>query len=259
MHKDTARYHANLPGRRWLRTVRSSREMRSFDEAKSLKRHEYLKDAYEGETVIILTCGPSLALVWCDEFLDSIADKLVISVKQAHHLAAEVADFHLYNEIRMEDYEYPGPTIKLGVSEFDKRYPPHVHYPIREYEYQNSLFVTNEYDRWDLDNGIQRPWGVGIMFELGLQLPAHLGCSRAVVVGFDMDIRGKYHFYDEENREDSQFYKVNKEEFEYAPASIPYYLEWCKRKNLEVRAYSPLTALPFEQLRSLDEFKQYVG
>ena len=203
------------------------------------ERHDTLRGAYAGKVAFILTCGPSLDEVWSDELRDVLS----------HKLAPEIADFHLYNEVRMEDYDYGGnATLRLSVSQFMPDHPSHIHYPISQYKYDDALFVTNDYDKWDLSNGVQRPWGVGIMFELGLHLPLYLGCRAAVIIGFDMNKHGKYHFYDQADQEDSQHYKVDAEEFDYAKHSSKHYAEWANSKGLEVVLYSPLSSLDIPKI-----------
>lgn len=214
----------------------------------SKKRSSHIYDAYKGETAYILSCGPSMEKVWNDELRNFLSDKLIISIKQTHDLAPENTDIHLYNEVRMKDYHYPSDTLRISCSKFMPEYPSHIHYPIREYNWENAVMVTNEYDKWSLEKSFERPWGVGIMFELGLFLPVHLGCKRVILMGFDMNDRGKYHFYDEAGECDSKFYNVDKEEFQYAKSSVPHYLKWAEARGLEVKLYSPFSELPIGKI-----------
>lgn len=256
MHQKTLAIHKNLPNG-FGQIGQDDTRMRFYNPILSRRRHAHLKDAYKGETAFVLTCGPSLGEVWDDNLKDFLSDKLVISVKQAHHQAPEIFDFHMFNEVRMEPYEYPAQTNVLSVSQFLKDYPSHIHYPIHRYKYHKSLFVTHQYDRWDPERRFVRPWGVGIMFELGLQLPIYLGCKKVVIIGFDMNNTGKYHFYDDKDEEDSVHYDVHKGEFKDAPATIPHYLKWTQKKGTDVKLYSPLSALPIDQLKDFDHVKQY--
>ena len=221
----------------------------------SRKRSQSLKDMYKGETAIILTCGPSLDQVYTPEFEKFISDKLVISVKQSLKLRPEICDFHLYNEVRMEDYNYAPETIRLSCSQFLSDFPSHIHHPIHSYKYPEAVFVTNEYSRWCMRHSYTRPWGIGIMFETGLFLPALLGCKKVLIIGFDMNSKGKYHYYDPQDSMDSQHYKVDKEEFEYCQSTIPHYLNWAEENSLEVALHSPLSALPIKQI---EDYKQWV-
>lgn len=220
-------------------------------EAVSRKRSDFFQNAYMGETAYIVSCGPSLEKIWNTELRDFLSDKLVISIKQAHDKAPEITDFHLYNEVRVKHYEYPVDTVRVSCSKFLPDHPSHIHYPIREYQWDKSLFVTNEYDKWSMENSYERPWGIGIMFEMGLFFPIHLGCKRVLIMGFDMNSSGRYHFYDNSEAQDSGYYKVNREEFHYASSSIPHYLSWAKSRGVEVKLHSPLSALPIPQVKDI--------
>ena len=87
----------------------------------SIQRNNSLKNAYEGETAIILTCGPSITEVCSNGFLEFISDKLVICVKQAHEVKPEVTDIHLYNTVRLKRYDYPASTLRISVERFFKK------------------------------------------------------------------------------------------------------------------------------------------
>lgn len=217
----------------------------------SKKRTKYIRNAYVGETAYIISCGPSIELIWNDEVSTFLEDKLVIAIKQSHNLAPNITDFHLYNEVRMQTYSYPSTTVRLSCSKFMPKYPSHIHYPIHQYKWNNALIVTNEYEKWSLENRHDRPWGVGIMFEIGLYLPVYLGCRRALIMGFDMNDKGKYHFYDTSKNSDRIYYQVDIDEFKYVKSTIPYYLAWAKNKGLEVKLFSPLSALPIPQVKDI--------
>lgn len=259
MHKITNNILKTLPSEGikqslWHRLFGNSKSLLLSNkdiEGASKRRSLSICNVYQGETAYILSCGPSMKEVWNDKLRNFLNDRLVISIKQAHDLAPEITDIHLYNEIRMKDYDYPGSTLRISCSKFMSEYPSHIHYPIRQYKWDNAIMVTNEYEKWSFAKSYERPWGVGIMFELGLFLPVHLGCKRVVIMGFDMNSKGKYHFYDEAVESDSKFYKVDKEEFQYTKSSIPHYLKWAEAKGVKVKAYSPLSELPIPQVKDI--------
>lgn len=221
-------------------------------------RHQKLRGAYAGKTAFVISCGPSLKEVWDDNMRDLLNDQLVITIKQAKDHVGISSDFHMFNEVRAKEYEYVGDsTIRLSVSKYQPEYPTHIHYPIAGYKYENALFVTNLYERWSLDKSYQRPWGVGIMFELGMHFPIYLGCRSVVIIGFDMNKKGRYHFYDGSETNDSKSYQVDDEEFGYAHASSKAYFDWAKKKGVDVRLYSPLSELQIPQI-DLNKVKGYL-
>lgn len=264
MHKRTNKLRQKLPSgslrRRITGRISEGDLLTRLDkEVVSRARNKYLHKQYEGETAYILTCGPSIDEVWGDNLQQFLKDKLVIAVKQTHDLAPEIVDFHLYNEVRHREYDYPAETIRVSVSEFMPEFPSHLHYPIRNYEWDEAIFVTDEYEKWRLSNSYERPWGIGIMFEIGLFLPVHLGCDRMLIMGFDMNKEGKYHFYDENKDQDSDAYGVDEEEFYYAQRTIPAFMKWIDNQSIMVRNYSPLTALEIPQVNDLDEWKNLLA
>lgn len=220
------------------------------DEILSAARNSILRNSYTGQTAIILTCGPSLSEVWNEELRAAACHYPIICIKQALHSANAEADFHLINEVRLEQYDYENPkTLRLSVSEFKEAAQPHIHYPIRSYRYEDAMFVTKDYETWRLDKRFDRPWGVGIMFELGLHLPIHLGCDRVIIVGFDMNQDGKYHFYDDTPEQDSSAYGVDPEEFAFSKEAAKTYVAWAASKGVDVLQCSPLSSLPIPQIK----------
>lgn len=265
MHKITSKILRNMPGQESKRSFLSKFFLNedgmllpdSNYEEISRRRNAYLQDAYKGETAYIVSCGPSMDIVWSDKLKGFLADKLVISIKQAQELAPDISDFHLYNEVRMKQYKYHNDTVRISASQYMIDYPSHIHYPIREYKWDSAIFVTNDYENSTLEKSYERPWGIGIMFEVGLFLPIHLGCRRVVIMGFDMNCEGKFHFYDSDKGSDSAYYKVDKEEFPYAIESAGRYAEWAASMGVEVKLYSPLSELPIPRLNDFNAFERY--
>lgn len=264
MHEKTSDVQDGLPSNALRRLVTrhftGDNLLTRWDtEVLSRSRNDYLEGKYEGETAYVLTCGPSMDEVWDDDLREFLEDELVLAVKQTHDLAPEVVDYHLYNEVRHRPYDYEAETIRISVSNFMPDFPSHVHYPIRNYEWDDALFVTDEYDEWRLDESYERPWGIGIMFEIGLFLPVHFGCDRMLIMGFDMNKEGKYHFYDDSEDEDSEAYGVDEEEFYYAQRTIPAFMKWAESEGVTVRNYSPLTALDIPQVDGIEEWTDFIN
>lgn len=217
----------------------------------------------EHEIVFLLTCGPSLSLfIQNTEFRKLLNENTCISMKQAYDYFPQETDFHVVNEIRYKEYHYQSPNTKvLSVGNKIKSIVSDFHFPILEHEYKNSVFVTNNYSKNDLlSRPVFRPWGIGVMYELGMFLPAILKCKKLVIVGFDMNANGRYHFYDSQDAEDAEQYSVDKEEFIYNQTTIPHFENWLKQINIEVALLSPLSTLPFtKKLETLDELESFLN
>ena len=200
------------------------------------------------DNIFLVTCGPSLALLANDPQLKQILkDNFVICMKQAYNTFIEQTDIHVVNDIRYEKYNYEqNRPIILSVGKKTEDMESDAHFPIAEFDYSSAVFVTNDYDGASLNRmGFVRPWGIGVMYELGLFLPEILQCKKLVIIGFDMNKDGKYHFYDDHESQDSQSYSVDREEFFYNQKTIPHLEKWLKSLEIDVALFSPLSALPF--------------
>jgi hypothetical protein len=222
----------------------------------SLSRLQHIRNAYEGETAYVLTCGPSIQEIWNRELRQFLADKLVIAVKQTHDLLSEITDFHLFNRVRIKPYTYPGPTIRISVWEYMNENPAHIHFPLRsDQSWERSIIVSNEYKHYgNLMTEYDRPLGVGIMFEIGLFLPVHLGCRKIILMGFDMNAEGSYHFYRNDCSDSSAYARPG--ECEKAQSSVSHYHQWVQSLGIEVALYSPLSALPLPKIDRFDMLKE---
>lgn len=260
MHSKTPEIYNSMPGGKgfWSGLINKSRDVREAavlssgaNSILSKRRVSYLRDKYIGETCYILTCGPSLNEVWSGELGEFLKDKLVVAVKQAFDLIPNACDFHLFNTVRLKEYNYPGPTMRLSVWECSKLARSHIHFPLLPgHSWDEAIIRTNKYEDYgNLETSLERPLGTGIMFEVGLFLPVLLGCRRALVIGFDMNQTGKYHFYRSDDSDSTNYAREG--ECHYAQQSIPHYLDWANRHGLEVKAYSPCSALSIPQVEDI--------
>ena len=165
---------------------------------------ELLKDSFKGETCYILSCGPSLSDYEPDFLREQLKDKLVFSVKQAYETFPDITDFHFFNCANMpapshpplwEHYAYDKVSpIAIASSNY-----PHgqrwskfqkndlfFKVPIRTEINNEFLSVTKDFEKYTLDNQIERPCGPGIMYETVLYAALHLGVKKIVALGWDL-------------------------------------------------------------------------
>lgn len=166
-----------------------------------------LEGAYEGETCYLLTCGPSFKESWNDEVRKLLADKLIISVKQTYIEAADIVDFHLLNSWNYQPYDYKEPRPIVLVERADDDPPtPGVQADLLfripdPRDFANRLATTFAFDQWLLTKQIHRPWGPGVVYELGIYLLVHLGVKEVITMGWDLgELNVPYmkHFFKEE-------------------------------------------------------------
>lgn len=260
MHFKTKEIFKNLPVDN-LNTD-SKKLLTTLNDDLSLKRHTYLNNQYEGETAFILTCGPSMNLIWNEELNNFLKNKLVISIKQTHLLDETLSDFHLLNFRNLENYKYPESTIIMS-NGFLATNHSHIQYKINSCPLSKTLVKTQDYEKWDMKNSFLRPWGPGIIIETALQLPVYLGCKKIVIMGFDLNKEGQSHFYackekdlesyvkEFENKEYAEW--LLKEEFDNYRTSMVYYERWLNKQGINIKLYSPLSTLPFEKSASFQD------
>jgi hypothetical protein len=209
-----------------------------------------LRGQYEGETAYVFGCGPSIGDVWSDGLATFLEDKLVIAMKQSFLLMPSVVDFHIFNRCRNQDYDYPTPPpIRIAVEleafthQGDIRLP-FWHHP--DQKWLHSVLFSRAFDRWDLARGSTRGWGPGLMLELGIFLPVHLGCRRVVFFGWDMSPLDPSHFHPADVNE------VQIEEHVVVstalPQVVPALTGWYASRGLEAYLCSPRTTIPLPRL-----------
>ena len=151
-----------------------------------------LEGAYEGETCYLFTCGPSFNDNWNDRVKQSLSDKLIVSVKQTYNEAAGIVDFHLLNSWNYQTYNYtePKPIVLMERSDDDPPTPgveADILFRIPDpRDFANRLATTFAFDRWLFSRQIHRPWGPGVVYELGIYLFVHLGVKEVVAMGWDL-------------------------------------------------------------------------
>jgi hypothetical protein len=155
---------------------------------------KFLKDKFKGEECYILTAGPSIKDYSSEYLKKKLKNKLVISVKQTYDLVDDIVDFHLLNPFnyRVYDYKKNNPiVVMVNLLTFPK-FTPNSKEDLRFFidrrksNKKNSLAYNKNFDDYLLDNNLIRPFGPGIMYEIGIYLAVHLGVSSINVLGWDL-------------------------------------------------------------------------
>jgi len=225
-----------------------------------------LRNSYEGETCYILNCGPSLNEIPESELREKLKDKLVFSVKQAYEKFSDITDFHFFNCANLaplkgegffqEHYQYDKEVITIASSNYSAgtRWSPYQKYdaffkvPIRT-EINNEFIVkTKEFDKYVINDHLERPCGPGIMYETVIYMALHLGVKKIVALGWDLSyndpksLKEYKHFYGETenlfNRGDILSWEIT----ETREASKDLY-KWLKNKGVELELVSTQSTL----------------
>lgn len=216
-----------------------------------------LAGAYAGDTAYIVSCGPSLNDVWSDTLDGFLRDKLVIAVKRSFSLMPHLVDFHLFNRCRHVEHAYSDPPpVRIAVEL--ERFSDHVDIRLpfwyhQEQRWLHSVLFSRALEQWELSRRSTRGWGPGIMLELGVYLPVHLGCSKAVFIGWDMNPIDPTH-YDVQEVTPGQL-----EEHVVVSTALPQFAPtlqaWMRSHGLEPYLCSPRSAIPLPQL-SVDDLME---
>lgn len=156
-----------------------------------------LDGSMAGLKTLIISGGPSLNNI-SGEMIEALPeDVIVIAVKQSFYKAPKRIDIHLINEDNYQVYDYASLdvspfVIKVSSSSLVRCTPKsdeHLEFKISKESSKNfsqTLTNTCEFENWQLTNRVDRPWGPGIMYEIGIYLPLLLGCKEIYVAGWDL-------------------------------------------------------------------------
>lgn len=155
---------------------------------------EILRNSYKCDECYIISAGPSFKEIDPVVLYDKLKDKLVISIKQTYNILNDITDFHLLNPYNYQPYVYSknepiicyteidGLNYKLPFLKYDLKFT----IPLNKSNKENSLSILRNFDDYLIENSHQRPFGPGIMHELGIYLPLLLGIKKVYVIGWDL-------------------------------------------------------------------------
>jgi len=182
-------------------------QIHQFDEAED--RIKCLKNSYKNETAYIIAGGPSLNKYPHEYLKEFLSDKLTMSIKQSWNILRDQTDFHLLNFCNFVPYNWENCKSIVTWAIFENFHPEmifknNLNHDLMIPIYRNSSFrggidgpdkMTQsvaellDFDNILLDNpknGINQPWGPGIMYEMAIPLAIYLGCKKIVTVGWDI-------------------------------------------------------------------------
>jgi hypothetical protein len=220
-----------------------------------------LKNAYRSlaGTCFVISCGPSTSEVLANkEFRRALKSKLLVCIKGAIDYYPRHCDFHIYNSDYSIDgrrYEHPY-TTRITVHKDAYKMGSDIHFPLHPEqgasEGKTGLSATisaqHNWADWEISKSYKRPWGPGVMSEIGIFLPVHLGVKRIVVIGWDLNPNELRHYYDDSVKNLEKY----KREGKLISGSIPSLLAWLETIGVELVLCSPRSALPIPQVRMED-------
>lgn len=222
-----------------------------------------LKNSMIKEKCFLLSCGPTLLQNDTKKLKEMLEETPCIAIKQSYDLFKDLVDIHVYNCCNYKKYIYetkepiiiecstfPAPIAKCDLKFY-----------ITSNNFDNSVSVTEEYDKWTLENEMfYRPYGPGIETEIIIFLLEHLGFSEVITVGWDNKIIGNnprvgQHFYSLDGQNASNFTldrhalehvsldSITKEE-KISINAIDSWYNWLKEKGCTIKICSAVNPAP---------------
>jgi hypothetical protein len=153
---------------------------------------------YDGETLYVIACGPSLNRLDKNQLVRKLKGRFVMTIKQAYDLFPDQSDFHVYNNFNHQKYHYLCDDSPIRIFGCDSNCPqilgprPDIQFSIDpsfekpDNAPDNKLMYSLDFDRYLLFRTLIRPCGYGIMYEIVFYLAIHLGVRQCVVIGWDL-------------------------------------------------------------------------
>ena len=179
-----------------------------YSTSDSYERIKLLKDKCKGETIYIVSCGPSLTSLDRDKLIEKLKGKIVLACKQAYEYVKEVATFHLMSAYSYQHYDYHSEdtivhwqlTAMNMQGEINRIYnewksPADMMIPCYStpwIQMNKSTAFSREFKNFEMYSEGKIVWGPGIMYESGFPLAMHLGSKDIVTIGWDIGDLSKF-------------------------------------------------------------------
>jgi len=174
----------------------------------SYERIKLLKDVYKGETIYLVTPGPSLTTHDRTKLLEKLEGKVVLACKQSYEYVKEVATFHLMSAYSYQPYEYYSDDTIVHWQLTAMNLDGEVNRIKNEWKHKADIMVpcystpwvdmfnttafSRRFSQFETYSDGRIIWGPGIMYESGFPLAMHLGAKEIVTIGWDIGDLSKF-------------------------------------------------------------------
>ena len=174
----------------------------------SYERVQLLKNKFKGETIYLISCGPSLTTHNREKLLEKLEGKVVLACKQSYDYVKEVATFHLMSCYSYQPYEYYSDETIVHWQLTAMNMPYEINRIKNEWKSPADMLVpcystpwvqmnnTTAYSRnfknFESYSEGKIIWGPGIMYESGFPLAMHLGAKEIITIGWDIGDLSKF-------------------------------------------------------------------
>jgi len=227
---------------------------------------EDYRNINKGQEAVIFTCGPSLNSYDKDKMIEFCKGKKIATIKQAVFRYGDISDYHFFNDNNFLNYR--GNYLKIASSA-----NPHITkktiWKDQEIDYTfriidaffdrpSSISHTLQFDKLFIENGLDRTWGPGIMYETVLPFMLWTGIRKFYINGWDYTTRDGFldHYYNEEKvgrkliNSGKQIGTMCKGEKEAFLNSTDHLYDYLKERDIEIILLSDCSELSskFERL-----------
>lgn len=174
----------------------------------SYERIKLLKNRFKGETIYVVTAGPSLLKHNREELLKKLEGKVVIALKQSYEYVKEVTTIHGMSCYSYQPYEYYSEDTLVHWQLTAMNAQWEVNRIQNEWKHKADILIpcystpwipmerttafTRDFNNWLAYSEGKAIWGPGIMYETGFPLAIHLGASEIVTIGWDIGDLSKF-------------------------------------------------------------------
>lgn len=180
----------------------------------SRARIDLLRGAYEGLTCVVVTCGPSLEDHSRERLLSILRGTLTVAVKQAVDVVGPVTDIHCFNIYNVKRYRgVRQETIRILTTDPRSRAVQYnradVELPLWSGDrlLEDSISAAGDFAANQLDRGIERRRGPGILYETVLPVAHFVGARRIVTIGWDVAARDGTNRHFDDGAHQTRYYE----------------------------------------------------
>jgi len=225
---------------------------------------------YEGETVYIVSCGPSLATLSSDNLIESLKDSPVMTIKQAFGKMRGNVDIHHFNCNNFTSYDTSESIVIASASSSEATMTGGGLWGDSGFDIfcrvsgggdRPTVCGTMDFDGNTFEKaGIKRTWGPGTLFETTLFTAVHTGAKKICLIGVDLgpedfDDSGKSlgHFYDleESDKVKGSVGVLFGGENQLTKDGFSAFDEWLSSRGIELEICSDGSYLPDSITRNL--------
>ena len=209
------------------------------------------KNKHKNKDCVILTCGPSLLEYSKEDVVNFLQYKIVICIKESIIEYGKYAHYFFSNNTRDRKYDLSENTISI----FQKQ---HIKSKNRTdlvlpedlpFKKAKQLLRMHNFEDYEFDKNIKRPWGPGILFESVFYFCKYIGINNIYTIGWDLSDISKdnciTHYFDNDtniNYKSSKRYNNNdkilankhKEEIEMVNKNIPKMYNYFKENGMNI-------------------------